>query len=548
MGMRRTVHESDQQVYQGVVMRRLTSVVAVAVLIGGAALAAGTSSASVGTWTKITSPKGPGQPIYQFFSTNGGSPAPTITVAGQASVDVTAVNIYCFSENDTVVEGPLTAATVSVSSGFFTATGVTAPNDDSCVLRAVPTTYTGISSGKNTGYVGAFAGPSFYLGAKVLETTGGVAVLGAFEAFEKRAFVVAGSPDAVGVEFQAPTTDFSKSFEDVALDLETSAALTNDNLTASGPSTKSGVVVDGHDAYLPAETEAVQASTSTAPNVTFTAKRLSNGDVTSSDTEPLSWCNGNAYPQTTGSCVVRSTGVKLVRTAVTSAQGAVLSLNDRFVSTNGAAHSISLEYFNVLVSQSWGDAGVMLPGHSAFSVPSPNSTVTSLPVGPNTIYVTSDVHAADNAPNRTDSGYTYSGKPTVFFATGGEFALRYSRHIPAHGSAEISLGLSTGFSLTTVKSLAKSEQKALTEHLTITKPKPGAHVGTKVTVSGEVANPVNGLPTSVTVTSGSHSATATVSTSGKWSVKLKVASDGATIRAKATDPSGHKLSTKVKVK
>jgi Glucodextranase, domain B len=526
-------------------MRRPYRVLLVAALVGGSALVAGTSSsASVGTWTKITSPKGPGQPIYQFFSQNAATPVtPTITVAGQASVDVTAVNIYCFSENDTKVEGPLTTSTVSVSSGFFSAPGVKTPGQESCVLRAVPTTYTGISSNTNDGYVGAFAGPSFYPGAKVIEAGGAVGVV---EAYQQRAVDLAGSPDEFGVEVQAPTTDFSKSFDDLAVGLEPSAVLTSGNLTVSGTSTRSGVVVDGRNAYLPADAQVFKDSTSTAPLVTLTGKRLSDGDVTSSDTEPLSWCNGNAYPQSSGSCAVRSAGVTLVRTVVTSAQGAVLSLHDRFVSSNGAAHSISFEYLNFLRGEDWGDAGVMLPGHSAFSVPSPDSTVTSLPAGPNTFYLTSDLHAADNAPNRTDTGYTYSGKPTLFFQAGGEFALRYSRHLPAHGSAEVSLGVESTFSIATVKSLAKSEQKALTEHLTILKPKSKAKVGTKVTVSGEITNPVNGLPTSVTVKSGSVHETATVSSSGKWSVKLKLKKGKAKITATATDPSGHKLAAKVK--
>jgi Glucodextranase, domain B len=515
------------------------------VLVGGSALAAGTSSASVGTWTKITSPKGPGQPIYSLFDVGGATP--TISVAGQASVDVTSVNIYCLSDNDREAQGPLNASAVSVSSGFFTATGLSLP-ETQCVLRAIPSTYTGISSGKNSGYVGAFAGPSYYLGVKEVELSGSTPAFGFFEAFEQRAIDVVESPSQLGVFFQILGSDFSKSDVDTTSAYEESSLLETGNLTSSGPSTRSAVVVDGHNAYLPGVAIGLEATSGTAPGVTFTAKRSSSGDVTSSDSEPLSWCDGNAYPQTSGSCTVRSTGVKLVRSVVTSEQGATISVRDRFVSSNGAAHSISVEYLNVLVNQSYGDAGVMLPGHSSFSIPSPDSTVTSLPAGPNTFYLASDVHAADNAPNRADTGYTYSGKPTLFFATGGEFALRYSRHIPAHGSAALGFGFESAFSIGTAKSLAKSEQKAFTEHLTITKPKSGAKVGKSVTVSGEITNPVNGLPTSVTVKSGSVDETATVSSTGKWSVKLTLKKGKHAIRATATDPSGHKLAAKVTAK
>src|SRR3954453_4305760 len=125
---------------------RLLAIVAVvltsAVVPGG--VGALPSSAAVGTWTKITSPKGPGQPIYQYAHTiTPGGTAPTMSVSGVTSSDVANVNIYCFTANNSRAGSPLNAAPVPVSAGAFSASGITAPGSalSPCILRAVPDTY-----------------------------------------------------------------------------------------------------------------------------------------------------------------------------------------------------------------------------------------------------------------------------------------------------------------------------------------------------------------------------------------------------------------------
>jgi hypothetical protein len=522
-------------------MRRPLQMIAIATLIAVPTLVAVPGSAAAGTWTKITSPKGPGKPIYQFA--NLGTSTPTMNISGVTSNDVTAVNIYCFTEGEhQTTDSPLNAAPIPVSSGEFSATAVPTPESIGCVLRAVPSTYTDInSSGQNSGYVGAFAGPTFYLGGHVVEfSTGSKIKLWEVEDVQQRAIGIFASPDAAGIEVQEAIDDFSK-IADPTVAGEFNLALISSNLVATGSPTHSDIVIDGRNAYLPNTLDGIAVSPASVPAASVSFKRLSNGNVSIAETDPLRSCSGNVYPPSSGTCTPVSTGVELKRTIVTSTQGAVATVRDKFVSTNDRAHSIRIEYLNDMPGAASGNAGVRLPGKTSFSVPNPNTTNT-VPNGPRTIFLASDIHATDNQPDRADLGLTYSGKPSIYFANRNEFGLRYSRHIPAGGSANLSFALESGFGMSTVSAWATKAQKALTDHLVIS----SAH-GSPTTIKGSITNPVNGLPATVTVRSGSKHATGKVSLSGAWTATLHLSAGNHTITATTTDPSGRTLTASTTV-
>src|SRR6476469_3020181 len=103
-------------------MKRLVRIFAIGAVMA-AGMAAVPSSAAVGTWTKITSPKGPGQPIYRLDTAS----TPDVTVSGSTSVDLVAgtdtINIYCFFDQDQTVDGPLNAAPFAITASHtFTGT------------------------------------------------------------------------------------------------------------------------------------------------------------------------------------------------------------------------------------------------------------------------------------------------------------------------------------------------------------------------------------------------------------------------------------------
>jgi len=524
-------------------MKRIVRILAIAAVLGAGAATA-PASAATGTWTKITSPKGPGQPIYRL---DPPSSPPGVTISGSTSVDLISgtdtINIYCFWDQDQTVDGPLNAAPLAITASHTFSGSIPTFTDQPCVLRAVPSTYSGISGSTNTGYAGAFAGPTWYTG---LWETDGIPVHGMItEAFEQRGIVAVSSPDVEGLILDLPTDDFGK-FAAVNPSTEANLALLAQNLTASGTPTASEIIVDGHNAYLPLTTVGIAAGGSTVPVDAFTKKRLSNGTLVVTESMPLSWCTGNAFPQSSGGCTVLPTGVTLKRSYVSSAQGAVVTMKDSFVSTDGGKHTLKAEYFNTLVPADNGEPGIMLPGHSSFSVPTPNTTVSNLPVGAHTIFTTSDIHATDGAPDRTDNGLTYSGKPIVYFKDADVFGLRYNRTVPAHGSTGMAFAEESGFSMTTVRSLANAAQKALTPHLTITSPKNNSSTSDNTpTIKGKVTNAVNGLPSKVTVTIGTRSKTVSVAANGTFAVTwVNLANGKHTAVARTTDPSGIRLSAR----
>jgi hypothetical protein len=530
--------------------RMLTTAVPLAGLFA-AALAVPAAGAT-GTWTTITSPKGPSQKIYPFFSLNA-DPSPDIVISGTASSDVANVNVFCFSDFDQRVSSQLNTAPLAVDGTTHEFSGTITINGPStgCVLRAVPDTYGGISFGTNTGYVAAFRGPTFFYGGRITATNTAEQVIGSDNLVaQERGYNRFSSADITGLHQMYARDPFSMNVAPV-YDLLDALTLTEGNVVPSGDApVRSSIVVDGVNGYLPATLDAFVSDGSTVPDVTLSrARNASTGDVTVTETSPISACAGNAYPQDADAdaCTAVDTGVSLQRTLTTSHQGAVVVVRDSFVSKDNAAHAVKVEYAQQLGQQTSGQVGVRLPGDSGFHAPVAGQTKT-LPAGAGTIYTTTDVHAVDGQGERVTGGLTYSGNPQVYFNDADAMALRYTRTVPKGGLARMTFAREVGFSMQAVSALAAAMQKSFAPHLRMTSPKSGATVHNSFTVKGKVTNATNGYPGAVTVTVGGGSKTVKVGSTGSWSATFS-RSDG-TYRATATskDPGGVKLADSVKFK
>src|SRR4051812_11379550 len=102
-------------------MKRLVRILAVGgVLAATAAVTTAPASGAVGTWTKITAPKGPGQPIYRLDNDNAA--LPTWSVSGVTSTDLVAgvdtINVFCFTNGDnfTTSDAALNASPLTINS------------------------------------------------------------------------------------------------------------------------------------------------------------------------------------------------------------------------------------------------------------------------------------------------------------------------------------------------------------------------------------------------------------------------------------------------
>src|SRR3954451_284977 len=192
---------AGRDIATGGLMKRLVRILTIAAVVAAGA-AAISSSAATGTVTKITSPKGPRQPLYRYLNYNTTS-SHTLNIAGQASIDVANVNVYCFTTGDTktTTSTPLNAAPLPVSGGAFNGTLTLSETDFPCVLRALPDSYTGLDgAGGNNDYVGALSGPTYFEGGFATPSnTSSRLVPGISLATQKRALAAAGTVDAFGV-------------------------------------------------------------------------------------------------------------------------------------------------------------------------------------------------------------------------------------------------------------------------------------------------------------------------------------------------------------
>src|SRR4051812_24118727 len=112
-------------------MKRVVQMGAIGILLG-ASIAALPAAAANGTFTKITSPKGPGQHIYAFANVLGTS---SIIISGVVSNDIrtgaTGLDVFCFSNNDTEVESstPQNASPISVNADNTFSAAIKAPTN-----------------------------------------------------------------------------------------------------------------------------------------------------------------------------------------------------------------------------------------------------------------------------------------------------------------------------------------------------------------------------------------------------------------------------------
>jgi hypothetical protein len=526
-------------------MNRFLRITAVVVISMSGAIVATPATGAGAIYTTITGPKGPGQGIYPFVNFDSG---PTLTVGGKAhglAPGVDTINVYCFANNDTKTSNssdtPLNAAPFAIASdGSFS--GVIGAPSQACILRALPGSYSQLATnGDNGGYVGAFQGPSYYTGGFSLTRNSDHRLHTAFAyAYGRVGAVQVGSPANQGLAVVAAWDDASK-FIFPAFPSALNFALPGSNVVASGSPTRSAIVIDGLNAYTPGALADLTAAPTTLPQISLTKSRKSDGSWRLTESDPLSACAGNAYPQSSGGCTPVATGVRLVSSYVIPALGDRATKTDRFVVTDNAAHTIKLEYVVTQQDLGAGAAGVMLPGESKLHVAPTNKTVNNLPMGPRAIFTTSDIHARDNTFTRSDGALVYGGKPQLYFGPAGLFALRYTRHIARGGTATLSFGATTAFTVSRVKTLAAAVQKSLTPHLSLTAPAPTTSDNTP-TIKGKVTNPVNGLPAKVTITIGGTSRTINVSPAGTFAVTWPALANGSrTATAKATDPAGRVL-------
>jgi hypothetical protein len=114
--------------------------------------------------------------------------------------------------------------------------------------------------------------------------------------------------------------------------------------------TRAGLRVDGHNAYLPRASANLFGGAQNVAGwqpLSYSASRnAKTGTTTIRSVEPVVRCSTDTFPANAGSCTsFLSTGVRLERTIVTDDGGQRVHVSDRWRSTNGHAHTLSVRYF-----------------------------------------------------------------------------------------------------------------------------------------------------------------------------------------------------------
>ncbi len=162
--------------------------------------------------------------------------------------------------------------------------------------------------------------------------------------------------------------------------------------------------MDAHNAYDVTSASNIHPGASGEPFLQLSAPSYdqATGDLSQTETEELVFCESaggsivDELDPSSGECEkFVPSGVKLVRTIATGKGGLQARVTDRFESTDGKGHTISLAYGEEQAEGGSNAASFKFPGESTFSAHSSGDTAPAGSSGPETIYYQTDTEAAD---------------------------------------------------------------------------------------------------------------------------------------------------------
>lgn len=316
---------------------------------------------------------------------------------------------------------------------------------------------------------------------------------------------------------------------------------------------RSETVVDGVNAYG-AQTlgdiagDAFAANPLAGLSAHVTSHDDATGDTTVAESEQLLDCVGPTgagdpptqaptacTPPSDPASALADTGVRLDRTILVTAAGRMVRFTDTFTSTDGAAHTVALEYDNG-VGQGGGDPAYRFPGETAFATHAATDSVPGPASAPGSVLIHTDGTLPDGDPGNPSLALTFSTAPNGFaFLDPAVFLTRYTRTVPAGGSITISQSYADDATDAGAAALARQAEDAYSgPAVTIASPASGATVTTpSVAVSGTATDNVG--VTSLTV----DGQAVPVASDGSWSTTVPLAPGANTITAQAADAQGN---------
>jgi hypothetical protein len=230
--------------------------------------------------------------------------------------------------------------------------------------------------------------------------------------------------------------------------------------------TRSGIQVDGVNAYSPAEAYYVNsAAIAGFPKLSRSySQNAKTGNSLIHETDPFVKCKTQTYPPTNVTCSsFASTGITDTRTLVQDNGGRVAWITDVFKNTTGKAHKVDLLWQNDqhFYGGNVGNASEVeyeFPGQSGYSTHLVGDLV-NLPHRAGKILVR--YHgAADGDPAHGRGAIVYDSPATMakfmnLSTSQSDFTLRQVVTVPAHGTARLRFAYIADFQQSAVNALAK---------------------------------------------------------------------------------------------
>jgi hypothetical protein len=436
-------------------MRRSNRLSLVTAGVLAAALAlTGTARAAI-TGSSITTPADPAFSIFDDDTTDFTTISGTTT--GATGSDKIDLRCYYAATWDTVRSG----VALSPDGSFSTLVQLGGIDDRPCVLRALPANVFPAD-------LTPFAGSRLGTGSRATET-------------------IAGGPNAgVPFNFHIWGQQLSAAFEYQSLGrcglyaghlYDATLKRTTDTFWCNAwfdrfdtpAATRSGLRIDGADAYPPWAADDITGIGAGLPAVTYSyAADPHTGDLRINASEPLVKCAASTYPPTAASCAtfVR-TGVTDTRTISQDHDGHLSQITDVFSSTDGAAHALDLEWENdQRFHGPTGDStqlAYQFPGQTGFAKHAPGDVV-ALPAAPGTILIRMD-GAPDGDPATGQGAIAYdrpADSATFIYADAfvQELVLHQTGTVPAGGSTTFRFAYAQDYTAAAVAALAKSAADA----------------------------------------------------------------------------------------
>jgi hypothetical protein len=487
--------------------------------------------------SRITSPAAL---TFAFNDTTLSSAPQTLTVEGTFSGSASErLAINCYAPNGSHLT---LAEDVAGVGGSFSTTisSSTLLGGAPCVLRAVSQEdFNAYAPGSEGPYQGpAIAASELYestLSGSTFDYSLLSAALGARHEFQS-----AGSCGLTRSQLYLPST-----LAETQGSFHCAAALYGEEPIEGEEPSRSEIQVDGVDAYDPYAAQHLFGAEPGIPAIEVAdAFDPATGLITIEETDPLVACAPapTVFPPTASSCSsFQPVGVSLQRTWKTEGSGQSVSLQDTWLSTDGAYHSLDALYDERFQSASPNSAGFSFPGSSSFSDYALGSTIT-LRSGPGSIAYEEDrgVGSAGDGQHPF-AAITYSSPPdgpvtfTHSDTTGGStgFVMPYKRTIPPGGDATVRMGFEEAYSLHELEAAAGEAVAAYSPTLAIASPITGALLtSSDATISGTVSG--QGTTPTLTV----DGTAVPVSSDGTWSSTVTLQPGANTLVVTATGEDG----------